>query len=139
VKLGDRASVRVDARADAEIRGVVRQIAAAADPRTGTYIVEIAVDDNARLVAGMIAHVEIQASDAERLRTVPVEALLEADGDRATLFALGPDGRAKRFDVEVAFVRGAHAGVRGGLGGITRVVTDGAPYLNDGAAVKVMP
>ena len=139
VKLGDRAAVSLDTRPGAALHGVVRQIGAAADPRTGTYAVEIAVDSGAGLVTGMIARVEIQASDAERLKTVPVESLLEADGDRATLFALGPDGRAKRVPVEVAFVRGEHAGVRGGLGGVTRVVTDGAAYLNDGSAVKVMP
>ena len=43
------------------------------------------------------------------------------------------------FPVEIAFVRGDQATVRGGLAGVTRVVTDGAPYLNDGAAVRVMP
>lgn len=139
VKLGDRATVSLDTRAGSDLRGVVRQIAAASDPRTGTYAVEIAVDASAGLVSGMIARVEIQASNAERLRTVPIEALLEADGDRATLFALGPDGRAQRVPVEVAFVRGELAGVRGGLGGVTRVVTDGAAYLNDGSAVRVMP
>jgi RND family efflux transporter MFP subunit len=139
VKLGDRAVVRLDTRAGNDLRGTVRQIAATTDPRTGTYAVEIAVDANAGLVSGMIARLEIHATDAERLRTVPVEALLEADGDRATLFALGPDGRAKRVSVEVAFVRGELAGVRGGLGGVTRVVTDGAAYLNDGSAVRVMP
>ena len=136
VKLGDRATVKLDARTGDDLRGTVRQIAAAADPRSGTYSVEIAVDGGAALISGMIAHVEIQAGDAERLRTVPVEALLEADGDRATVFALGSDGRAKRVAVEVAFVRGAHAGVRGGLGGVTQVVTDGAAYLNDGSAVR---
>jgi RND family efflux transporter MFP subunit len=139
VRLGDRAVVHIDARAEREIRGTVRQIGATSDPRTGTYNVEIAVDAPTGLASGMIGRVEILAAGAERLRTVPVEALLEADGDRATLFALGPDGRAKRIPVEVAFVRGEQAGVRGGLAGATRVVTDGAAYLSDGAAVRVMP
>ena len=139
VHLGDRAIVRVDARPDRPVRGAVRQIAAAADPRTGTYAVEIALDEATGLASGMIGRVEIAARGAERVRTVPVEALLEADGDRATVFALGPDGRAKRLAVEVAFVRGERAGVRGTLGGLTRVLTDGAAYLDDGAAVRVIP
>jgi membrane fusion protein, multidrug efflux system len=139
VRIGDPAVVRVDARDGRELRGTVRQIAAAADPRTGTYAVEIALDVPDGLASGMIGRVEILPGGAERLRTVPVESLLEADGDRATLFALGPDGRAKRIPVEVAFVRGEQAAVRGGLAGVTRVVTDGAAYLNDGAAVRVLP
>jgi RND family efflux transporter MFP subunit len=139
VKLGDRATVRVDARPDRALRGVVRQIGAAADPHTGTYVAEIALDAPDGLSTGMIGRVEIATRGGDRLRAVPVEALLEADGDRATLYAIGPDGRAKRVPVEVAFVRGDRATVRGGLAGVTRVVTDGAPYLNDGAAVRVLP
>jgi membrane fusion protein, multidrug efflux system len=137
--VGDRATVRVDARPDRAFQGVVRQIGAAADPRTGTYTAEIALDAPDGLSTGMIGRVEIATRGGNRLRAVPVEALLEADGDRATLYAIGPDGRAKRMPVEVAFVRGDLATVRGGLAGVTRVVTDGAPYLSDGAAVRVLP
>ena len=137
--VGDRATVRVDARPDRTFQGVVRQIGAAADPRTGTYAAEVALDAPEGLSAGMIGRVEIATRSGNRLRAVPVEALLEADGDHATLYAIGPDGRAKRVPVEVAFMRGDRATVRGGLTGVTRVVTDGAPYLNDGSAVRVLP
>jgi membrane fusion protein, multidrug efflux system len=139
VRLGDRAVIHVDASPNRPFPGTVRQIAATSDPRTGTYAVEITIDAPAGLASGMIGRVEIMAHGAERLRRVPVEALLEADGDRATLFALGADGRAKRVPVEVAFVRGEQAAVRGDLSGLTRVVTDGAAYLNDGSAVRVIP
>jgi hypothetical protein len=87
----------------------------------------------------MIGRVEILVRGSQRVQTVPIEALLEADGDRATLFVLGPDGRAKRVPVDVAFMRGEQAGIRGQLAGVSRVITDGAAYLNDGAAVRVMP
>jgi len=139
VELGDKATLRADALGDRESRGMVRQIAASADPRTGTFLVEIALDTGSGLVPGMIGRVAIDAGGAERLRTVPVEALLEADGDRATVFALAPDGRAKRVPVEIAFVRGEHAAVRRGLGGVSRVVTDGAAYLSDGSTVRIVP
>jgi len=133
------AVVRVDAKPGEALSGRVRQIAAASDPRTGTYAVEIAIDRPDGLSSGMIGRVEIVAQGAEHLRTVPIESLLEADGDRATLFALGPDGKAKRVSVEVAFVRGDQAAVRGALQGIGRVVTDGAAYLDDGVSVRVTP
>ena len=139
VRLGDRAVVHIDAMAGQGLSGTVRQIGAASDPRTGTYSVEVAIDKAAGLASGMIGRVEIFARGSERLRRVPVEALLEADGDRATLFAVGPDGRAKRMAVEVAFVRGEHAAVRGQLAGVSRVVTDGAAYLNDGDVVRALP
>ena len=139
VRLGDRAVVRVDAKPGETLSGRVRQIAAASEPRTGTYSVEIAIDHPDGLSSGMIGRVEIVSHGAEYLRTVPIESLLEADGDRATLFALGPDGKAKRVSVEVAFVRGDQAAVRGALQGVSRVVTDGAAYLDDGVLVRVTP
>ena len=139
VRLGDPAVVHVDAKPGEALSGRVRQIAAASDPRTGTYAVEIAINRPDGLSSGMIGRVEIVAHGAEHLRTVPIESLLEADGDRATLFALGPDGKAKRVSVEVAFVRGDQAAVRGALQGIGRVVTDGAAYLDDGVPVRVTP
>ncbi|HEX5072062.1 MAG TPA: efflux RND transporter periplasmic adaptor subunit [Gemmatimonadaceae bacterium] len=139
VRLGDRAVVRVDAKPGEALSGRVRQIAAASDPRTGTYAVEIAIDRPDGLSSGMIGRVAIVAHGAEHLRTVPIESLLEADGDRATLFTLGADGKAKRVSVEVAFVRGDQAAVRGALQGVSRVVTDGAAYLDDGVPVRVTP
>jgi RND family efflux transporter MFP subunit len=43
VRRGDRASVRFDALPDREFAGVVAEIAAAADPLTGTYRVEVSI------------------------------------------------------------------------------------------------
>src|SRR5262245_53738388 len=51
--VGNRATVHVDAQPGRALQGVVRQIGAAADPRTGTYAVEIALDAPDGLNAGM--------------------------------------------------------------------------------------
>ena len=139
IRQGDAATVRVDARAGEALRGHVRQIGAAADARTGTYEVEISIDSPAGLASGMVGRAELMPNGATTLRSVPIEALLEADGDRAALFALDKDNQVKRVDVSVAYVRGQRAAVRSGLEGISRVVTDGAAYLSDGSSVRVTP
>ena len=139
IRPGDAASVRVDARDGEVLRGHVRQIGAAADPRTGTYDVEIALEAPSGLATGMVGRAEIMPNGAAMVQSVPVEALLEADGDRATVFTLGADNRAKRANVTVAFIRGQRAVVRAGLDGASRVVTDGAAYLSDSSIVKVVP
>ena len=139
IRQGDAATVRVDARAGEALRGRVRQIGAAADPRTGTYDVEISLESPAGLATGMVGRVEIVPNGTATLQSVPIEALLEADGDRATLFTLVTGNRVKRVDVTVAFIRGQRAALRAGLDGASRVVTDGAAYLSDGSTVKVIP
>ncbi|HEX8391050.1 MAG TPA: efflux RND transporter periplasmic adaptor subunit [Longimicrobium sp.] len=137
LRRGDAATVAFDAYPGVSFAGRVSEVAAAASPGTGTYEVEVAVDAGGRaLASGLIGRVQIAPAARERLRMVPVEALLEADDDSATVFTLAPDGRARRMPVRIAFLRGERAAVRGGLDGVAEVVTDGAAYLEDGAAVR---
>jgi RND family efflux transporter MFP subunit len=138
VRVGSAATVRLDAFPDRELSGRVRQIGGAATAGTGTYAVEIALDDATGLSAGMIGTATIAAAGKGSLPTVPVDALLEADGDRASVFVVSGD-RAHRRAVRVATIRGDRVAVREGLEGATSVVVTGASYLSDGAAVKVLP
>lgn len=140
VQRGDHAMVRFDALPDVMLEGTTTEIGAAADPLTGTYRVEITLPRAARLASGLVGQVEIQARAAEALSLVPVEAVLEADGSRATVFTLSADGRhAERRSVRVAFLIGDRVAIVAGLEGARWVVTDGAAYLDDGVAVRVQP
>jgi multidrug efflux system membrane fusion protein len=122
------------------LAGRVRQIAGAATPGTGTYAVEIALDDPTGLASGLIGTASIEVTGRGTMPTVPVDALLEADGDRASVFVLSPRGdRAQRRAVRIATILGDRATVREGLGDASRVITSGGSYLTDGAAVRVIP
>lgn len=139
VRRGDRAVVRFDALPDREFPGTVTEIAAAADPATGTYRVEIGVAALG-LASGLVGQVEIRPAPSREMAIVPIEALLEADGARATVFALdSTGGRALRRQVTIAFLHGDRVAIADGLDGVRRVVTDGAAYLEDGEAVRVRP
>ena len=140
VRLGDRAVVRFDAVRDRTFDGPVTEIAGAADPLTGTYRVEVTIPAASGLASGLVGRVEIHPVAARPLMLVPIEALLEADGANATLYALAPDGRhAERRTVRVAFLAGDRVAIASGLEGVAAVVTSGAAYLDDGAAVMVRP
>jgi RND family efflux transporter MFP subunit len=140
VRRGDRAVVRFDALPDREFTGRVTEIAAAAEPSTGTYGVEIALPEAAGLASGLVGQVEIRPSTGLSTTLVPIEAVLEADDTEATVYALSGDGtRAERRRVTVAFIAGDRVAVDRGLEGVAAVITDGAAYLNDGAAVRVAP
>jgi membrane fusion protein, multidrug efflux system len=140
VHQGDTVSVQLDAFPGRVTTGRVRQLAGAATPGVGTYMVEVLLDDARDLISGMVAHVSIAARGRESLLTVPVEALVDADGERGNVFVLSADGtRAQRRTVRVAFLSEGRAALRDGLAGESAVVTDGAVYLTDGAKVKVQP
>jgi len=138
VRRGDPAVARFDALPGKEFRGRVTQIAGAADEGTGAYGVEITLGDGRNLVAGLVGRVELQPGIGAPTTLVPIEAMLEADGDEATVYALSADStRAERRRVTIGFIAGSNVAVAGGLEGVTAVLTDGAAYLDDGVAVKV--
>jgi RND family efflux transporter MFP subunit len=140
VALGDQAEVRFDALPDTPFAGWVSQIGAAADPMTGTYRVEVAVRGAQSLASGLVGQVAIRPKPSRPLPLVPVEALLEADGAQAAVFALSPDGRhAERRIVTIDFRSGDRVAIAAGLQNVRAVITDGAAYLDDGAAVTILP
>jgi RND family efflux transporter MFP subunit len=142
LRRGDRGVVRFDALPDREFAGSVTEIAAAADPMTGTYRVELRLPDarGGGLASGLVGQVEIRPAATRSVTLIPIEALIEADGSRGTVFALSTDGgHAERRHVVIAFLLGDRVAVASGLDGVGRVITEGAPYLTDGDAVRVRP
>jgi multidrug efflux system membrane fusion protein len=140
VRRGDPAVARFDAFPGRTFAGHVTQVAAAADHGTGTYAVEITLRDGGVLAAGLVGQVEIRPGRGAPTTLVPIEAVLEAEGAEATVYALSADGvRAQRRRVTVAFISGGQVAVARGLEGVATVLTDGAAYLDDGAAVRVTP
>jgi RND family efflux transporter MFP subunit len=141
LKPGDAATVRFDAFPGEQFAGRVREVAPAADPMTGTYQVEVSVDGAGKPLAnGLVGRAELRPAAGTEMALVPIQAILEADGDAATVYTLAADGkRARRLPVTIAFITGERVAVSGGLDGVSSVVTDGAAYLGDGAAVKVVP
>jgi multidrug efflux system membrane fusion protein len=136
---GDPAVVRFDALPGRSFEGAVTEIAAAADPATGTYRTEVSVPGAAGLASGLVGEVEIRPAARDSFALVPVDALQEADGAHAALFILSGDGRhAVRRTVTIAFLAGDRV-ADSGLDGARAVVTDGAAYLSDGDAVRVQP
>jgi len=140
VRDGDPAVARFDAFPEVQFEGRVSQIAAAADPGTGTYAVEVSLRGAADLTAGLVGEVEIRPSTGAPTTLVPIEAILEADGAQATVYALSPDGtRAERRRVTVGFIDGNRVAVTRGLEGVATVLTDGAAYVDEGTVVRVTP
>jgi RND family efflux transporter MFP subunit len=142
ISAGDSARVRFDALPGRTFTGRVTEIAAAAEPGTGAYPVEIALPAAGaeRLASGMVAQVEIRPAAGRRTMLVPIEAVLEADGQTGTVYGLSADrARAERRSVTIAFITGGRVAVAHGLEGVALVITDGAAYLRDGAKVKVLP
>jgi multidrug efflux system membrane fusion protein len=141
VREGDGASVLLDARPETKLEGRVTQIATVATPGTGTFDVEVRIEESQEapgvgLLSGLTAKVEIRHVE-EVAGIVPIGAVVDGRGADASVFVV-EQGRARRVPVKVAFLLDGRAALASAprLGD---VVEAGASQLEDGVAVRVLP
>ena len=136
---GRPALVTIDARPGAPVQGTVSEIARSASRATGRYDLEVRLDPerSGELLGGLTAKVEI-ARDLQVPAAVPLAALVEADGAQGTVFVVDGD-RARRVQVNIAFLQDERAVLTDHLPGVSNVITAGATELADGALVRAVP
>jgi membrane fusion protein, multidrug efflux system len=139
VKLGDRVQIELDALPGEKLQGKVTEVASAADPASGMFGIEVAVDKTTLpLKSGLVARVSIVPSSASNgsRAYVPIASIVEGQGHRASVYVLEND-RARRRDVEVAFIASDRVALTNGVAVGENVITDGALYLEDGELIVV--
>ena len=151
VDIGDLAEVRFDAMPGVKISAHVLTLAGSANPGTGLFEIELALDDaTARLSSGMIGQAVIQPSAASsnsgptsgsngasaqpELLLIPLAALVEANAEHGLVFVV-ENNFAKSRQIALGEIRGDTVLVLAGLNANDAVVVRGAPYLDDGTPV----
>lgn len=142
--LGAVLSVHVDALPDILLEGRIREIAAAADPATRLYRVEVAIP-NARhqLKTGMMGKVSVPGSQPTALLpAVPAFSLLRSPSDpnAASVFVIenGQEHPVARLrSIRLGQFVGSRVAVLAGLKKGESVVTGGKQNLVDGALIRV--
>jgi membrane fusion protein, multidrug efflux system len=139
VRLGDKGQIRMDAFPGQSMAGTIVEVASAADVRSGMFPIEVLFDSPPpRLVSGLVARLQLEPnSGSPPLTYVPIAALVEGDGDRASVFVID-QGKAQRRDVRVAFITKDSIALESGLAAGESVITDGALFLEHGEAVEVV-
>jgi multidrug efflux pump subunit AcrA (membrane-fusion protein) len=140
VRVDDQASVFLDAYPSSELSGRVAKIAAAADPATGTYEMEVLVEPGElRLVSGLVARTQVRDGRESARPAVPLTALLEADGGKAVAYVVDRQRLvARRVVVSIGRFAGDRVEITGGLELTDAVVVEGAAYLRDGDTVRIL-
>ena len=148
INVGDSVQVRLDTANDAAaaLNGKVRRVAAASDPRTGSIEVEVSLPaTKERLVSGMVARLEFAKSANDKKKNVstvslPLTAVLEGNAGQATVFVLTADKKkVQRVEVKTGQLVNGGIEILAGLPADAMVVSEGAAWLSDGDAVRVLP
>jgi multidrug efflux system membrane fusion protein len=140
LKLGDPAEIRMDAYPGQVVHGTLTEIASAADDGTRLFPVEVRFDSQpVSLASGLVAKLDVfpTASRAKQLTYVPIGAVVEGDGNRASVFVLDGD-HVKRRPVSVAFIGADNVALTEGVRPGEPVVTDGALYLEENERIEVV-
>ncbi len=134
----DSAKINLDPYPGQSFSAYVSEIGEASDPYTGTYEVELTLDEtNKPLVKGFIARVVIYPSDVNSFITIPVEALRGASGFKGTVFVV-EDGKPKRKRVQLGTVIDGEIIVISGIEEGMTVITDGVNYLDDNTGIEIV-
>ncbi|MBV8519688.1 MAG: efflux RND transporter periplasmic adaptor subunit [Acidobacteria bacterium] len=156
IRVGQEASIKVDAVADKEYRGHVVEIGSSAEVRQGAgsgvryFDVKVAIDNSdERLRPGMTSQVSIVTSSAPNAVSVPIQAVLErtTSGDeddenapKKKVVYLATGNKAKQVDVQTGISDATHVVVLSGINAGDAVIT--GPFrtlksLKDGAPIVV--
>ena len=138
VNKGDRATISFDAFPGKSFAAKVTQLADTGNAGSGTFDVELALlESPSRMAAGLLASIDIYPKAVEGQTVIPLDALVETNRFDAKVFTI-KEKTASEVSVKIAFLHQDKAVISAGLEGIENVVTDGAPYLYEGAQVEVV-
>lgn len=136
LKAGQPVELQVDAVPGRSFRGRVDRIAPVVDAGSGTFRVVCAFDSADALQPGMFGRLRIDYDNRADAPVIPRSALLDDQGAPAVYAVRG--GKAVRVPVQLGYLDGEWAEVRGGLEPKDRVVTAGKIALRDGMEVQVI-
>lgn len=142
IRIGAEARVTLDAFPGREIAGTVRRIAAASEARTGTFEVEITLAETPEGTAsGFIGEARIDPADTTGtpVLAIPATAILEGHGSTANVYLVDEKTMtATQKRIGIGRVSGEEVIVEQGLDEGDRVVSAGAPYLREGAKIRIV-
>lgn len=140
IQKSDQASLRFDALPDQTFPARVSQIAAGADPMSGTYEVELALEKAPSVLKnGFVASVEIFPSQKQAMRQVPIGALVEAGPEYAAFYVPSDDGKSARLHTITRYqIHDEWLSVPAEEWGTpSEVITRGAKYLRPQQAINI--
>ncbi|SJZ58464.1 efflux RND transporter periplasmic adaptor subunit [Novilysobacter spongiicola] len=129
-------TMQVDALPGQTFEGVIDRMSPVVDAGSGTFRVIMAFEGGGVLQPGMFGRISIDYDQRADALVVPRVALLEGQGEPA-VFAVR-EGKVARTPIELGYLDGQWAEVRGGLELGDQVVVAGKSALREGTAVSVI-
>ncbi|HEY1304218.1 MAG TPA: efflux RND transporter periplasmic adaptor subunit [Vicinamibacterales bacterium] len=146
-RVGQALSLTIDAFANERFEGKVLSVAPAADPKSRSFEITVAIDNpSLTLRSGMIASIRVvdDALDHRQLARIPIDALVhDPVRDHYLVYVLeqksGGSTAIKGVQVHPGPLVGNQVSILDGLTAGQRIVASGANLLRPGDVVKEIP
>lgn len=139
ISLGQTAKVTLDGYANKEIDAFVFRKSQAADRALGSFQIELKLKlKDIKPAVGMFGKAEILTSQDENVKVIPYSSLVEADGDKAFVFAPDGTGKVKKIPVTISKIDNQQVYLKEGLADVEEIVISNSAYLNEKSAIKII-
>jgi RND family efflux transporter MFP subunit len=138
VKIGQKASVTLDGYPDQNFDAVVFRKSQSADAALGSFQLELKLDmKNSKPAVGMFGKAQIHSDNVQDLITIPYDALIEADGNKAFVF-LVENNKVRRQPVTIYKFENKIVYIKDGLEKTDQIVISNSAYLNEESKIKII-
>ena len=138
LKEGDAAQVTIDAYKTETFIAKISNKTPSIDPQSGLYPMELKFSKLPKQLAlGLFATVKMQPIQQRHYLAVPIDAVIEGNGNHAFVF-VAEQGKARKINVETVSIQNGNILISNGLQEGQQVITDGSAYLKDGVKIKVV-
>ncbi len=140
IALGDEAKINFDAFTNAEFIGKVTEISGSSNPRTGLFEVELTLNTfKPELKNGFIGKVAIYPSNEFPSLKIPMDALVEGNEKKASIYYTQDDRTLTNASVEVLEIKGDYFTVAlSQLPKDAKIITRGAPFLKVNDSINII-
>lgn len=136
VAVGQEVTFKLDRNDETGYKGIVKNIASAADSRTRVFDCLVEIDNSKRMLnAGTFGLIEIPNPAKGQVIAIPIEAVTGSEGDYSVFIM--KDNTARRVSVEIGEINEEMAEIISGLKAGDFVITTNLNSLQDGDKVAV--
>jgi RND family efflux transporter MFP subunit len=138
VEVGDGADVHIDAYPLQKFKAKVTKKALAADPVSGSFEVELTLSLEKSLpAAGMYAKAAITTNKVISQKWIPYSALVEADGNKAFVFAPYHQTGVKKVPITIEGFDNQKVKVASGLENAPEIIVSNTAFLNEQSSITI--
>lgn len=136
ISIGDTASIHFDAYPEDTFKGEVKEIGRFADPYTGTFEVQLTLNDKQKVSNGFIGNVVIYPKERKTYKVIPVDAMVEANNMQAFVYGI-ENNKPKKIKIKIHSIKDDQILVQNGIEKDMMVITEGVNYIDPDSEISI--